>query len=62
MSSVDLNVEQKETEKIEAPTGLAVIWRELIKDKLALFSFVLLIGLVLFIYIYSFFLNQDEIT
>ena len=62
MNSVDLNVEQKETEKIEAPTGLAVIWRELIKDKLALFSFVLLIGLVLFIYIYSFFLNQDEIT
>src|SRR5690606_18282917 len=62
MNSVDLNVEQKETEKIEAPTGLAVIWRELIKDKLALFSFVLLIGVVLFIYIYSFFLNQDEIT
>lgn len=62
MNSVDVNVQKSETEQNQAPTGIHVIWRELAKDKLALFSLILFIGVVLFIYIYSFLLDQSAVT
>lgn len=62
MNSVDVNVQKSETEQNQAPTGIHVIWRELAKDKLALFSLILFIGVVLFIYIYSLLLDQSAVT
>lgn len=62
MNSVDVNVQKSETEQNQAPTGIHVIWRELAKDKLALFSLISFIGVVLFIYIYSFLLDQSAVT
>ena len=62
MSLPQLKTEKFEVEQQQPPTGLRVIWREFIKDKLALFSLILLLALVIFIYTYSFFLDQDEVT
>ncbi|AOV06420.1 ABC transporter permease [Sporosarcina ureilytica] len=56
-----VNIEAKE-ELEESPSGLRVIWRELLKDKLALTSLVLLILIAAFVYGISLFLNQDEIV
>ena len=62
MSLPQLKTEKVEIEQEQPPTGFRVIWRELVKDKLALFSLILLLALVIFIYTYSFFLDQEEIT
>lgn len=44
------------------PTGARIVWREIVRDKLALLSFLFLILVALFVYGISFFLNQDEIV
>lgn len=44
------------------PTGLKILWSELRRDKLALFSLILLIVIVVFVYGISFVMNQDEIA
>lgn len=46
----------------ESPSGLKVIWRELLKDKLALLSLLFLILIAAFVYGVSIFLNQEEIV
>ena len=46
----------------ESPSGLKVIWRELIKDKLALTSLLFLILIAAFVYGVSIFLNQEDIV
>lgn len=46
----------------ESPSGLKVIWRELIKDKLALTSLIFLILIAAFVYGVSIFLNQEDIV
>lgn len=56
-----LNIEPKK-ELEESPSGLKVIWRELVKDKLAMTSLVFLIVVAAFVYGVSIFLNQDEIV
>lgn len=56
----NIEIEVKEVE--ESPSGLKVIWRELVKDKLAMASLVLLILIAAFVYGVSIFLNQDEIV
>lgn len=58
-NQASVNMELKNVE--ESPSGLKVIWRELIKDKLALTSLFFLIVVALFVYGVSLFLNQDEI-
>ncbi|MGL5440088.1 MAG: ABC transporter permease [Filifactoraceae bacterium] len=58
-------IDVKETEKqkilAENPTGWKVIVREFKKDKLALFSFVVLVTLLLTIFIWSLFLDPTEV-
>lgn len=44
------------------PTGLRILWMELVRDKLALVSLILLIAIVVFVYGISFVMNQDEIV
>lgn len=46
----------------ESPSGLKVIWRELVKDKLALTSLLFLILIAAFVYGISIFLNQEDIV
>lgn len=58
----DVRAEKDELKKSKPPTGFSVLARELIKDKLALISLFILISVVLFVFIYSFFLDQEEIT
>ncbi|GGA63445.1 ABC transporter permease [Ornithinibacillus halotolerans] len=55
------NVDVKKKE-IKSPSGLSVIGRELIKDKIALISLIFLILVVAFVYGISFVLDQEEIV
>mgnify|MGYP001944604061 CR=1 FL=1 len=48
--------------KSESPSGLRILWRELVKDKLALFSLIFLILITAFVFGISWILNQDEIV
>lgn len=51
---------QKETPK--SPSGWRIIWREIVRDKMALFSLILLALIVLAVYGVSLILNQEEIV
>jgi len=53
---------KEEMKKSKAPSGFSVLARELVKDKLALVSLVILVSIVLFVYIYALTLDQAEIT
>lgn len=50
------------TKSEDNPSGLKVIWRELVKDKLALGSLIFLALIAAFVYGIAFFLNQEEIV
>lgn len=56
------NVEVKSQEVIKSPSGFSIIWRELVRDKLALISLIFLIGITIFVYGVSIVLNQEEIV
>lgn len=56
-----VDIDNKENVE-ESPSGLRVIWRELVKDKLALTSLIFLILIAAFVYGVSLFLNQDDIV
>lgn len=43
------------------PTGLRVIWREFLKDKLALFSLIFFILIILGVFIGAIVIDQDEV-
>ncbi|MCJ7840286.1 ABC transporter permease [Lederbergia sp. NSJ-179] len=51
-----------QTNEIKSPSGLNVMWRELVRDKLALVSLIFLILIILFVFGISLVLNQDEIV
>ncbi|WP_407638898.1 ABC transporter permease [Bacillus niameyensis] len=46
----------------ESPSSLRIIWRELVRDKLAFISFIFLILIMAFVYGIALFLNQEEIV
>ncbi|RFA36645.1 peptide ABC transporter permease [Virgibacillus dokdonensis] len=56
------NVEVVEVEQEKAPSMAKVIWREIVRDKVALISFIFLIVITSLVYGVSLFLNQDEIV
>lgn len=56
-----VDIENKENVD-ESPSGLKVIWRELVKDKLALTSLLFLVLVAAFVYGVSLFLNQEDIV
>lgn len=63
METNQSTVEVKEKEKIEeSPGGFKVIWRELLKDKLALGSLIFLVLVAAFVYGVSMVLDQSEIV
>ncbi|WP_010097687.1 ABC transporter permease [Ornithinibacillus scapharcae] len=47
---------------IKSPSGFSIIWRELVRDKLALISLILLILIIAFVYGVSLVLDQEEIV
>lgn len=56
------NVEVKSQEANKSPSGFSIIWRELVRDKLALISLIFLVGITVFVYGVSIVLDQDEIV
>lgn len=46
----------------KSPSSASIIWKELIKDKVALISLILLVGVTLFVYIAAFVLDLEEVT
>nr|GGG71303.1 peptide ABC transporter permease [Virgibacillus oceani] len=59
-SNVDISDEKLEASK--SPTGWSIIWREILRDKVALISLIFLVLVVLFVYGISLILNQEEIV
>lgn len=55
-------VTEKIEDKEESPSSIKVIWREIVRDKLALFSLIFLLLIGIFVYGTSLFLSQDEIV
>ena len=45
-----------------SPSGWSIIWREIVRDKLAFISLVFLILIMVFVYGVSLFLDQKEIV
>ena len=45
-----------------SPSGLKIFWREIVRDKLALFSLIFLVVITAFVFITSAILNYDEIV
>ena len=49
-------------DKSESPTGFKVIWREIVRDKLALVSLIFLVLITVSVFGVSIFLDQDQIV
>lgn len=63
MKSAMQQLEEKIMEQVEGTpaTGMKVIWREFIKDKLALVSLVILIALILITFIWALFIDREKV-
>lgn len=61
MEAKDMNVDSQVI-RSESPSGLRILWRELVRDKLALFSLIFLILITAFVFGISWILDQDEIV
>lgn len=61
MEVKDMQLESQTT-SAESPSGLRIIWRELVRDKLALASLIFLIVITVFVFGISLILDQDEIV
>lgn len=60
---MEINSVQSSNEAVEeSPSSLRIIWRELVRDKLALISLIFLILTMVFVYGIALFLNQEEIV
>ncbi|MCR2805270.1 ABC transporter permease [Paenibacillus soyae] len=46
----------------KSPSGLSIVWREIVQDKIALVSFILVAAVTLFVYVTSLLLDQDQIV
>lgn len=61
MEVKDMQLESQTT-SAESPSGLRILWRELVRDKLALASLIFLIVITVFVFGISLILDQDEIV
>ncbi|SHG25879.1 ABC transporter permease [Ornithinibacillus halophilus] len=55
-------VDEKALKAQKSPSGISIIWRELVKDKLAFGSLIFLVLISVFVYGTAIFLDQDEIV
>lgn len=60
MEHTNINIIHTDTEK--APSMTSIIWREIVRDKIALLSLLFLVIITAFVYGISLFLNQEEIV
>lgn len=56
------NIDDQKQDEQRSPSGLSILWREIVRDKVALISLVFLILIAAFVYGISIFLDQDEIV
>jgi peptide/nickel transport system permease protein len=54
--------EVKPNQPIKSPSGFNIIWREIVRDKLALISLIFLFLIIVFVYGIALFLDQEEIV
>jgi len=59
--SENVAVIQEEEDDNISPSGLRILWQELVSDKLALFSFIYFVAITLAVFVTAFFMNLDEI-
>lgn len=59
-NKVDIAGNAKKLEK--SPSGFSIVWREIVRDKVALISLIFLILVIIFVYGVSLFLNQEDIV
>lgn len=59
--SENVAVIQEEEDDNVSPSGLRILWQELVRDKLALFSFIYFVAITLVVFIAAAFMNLDEI-
>src|SRR5690606_34168387 len=62
MATPVVNNTNTDLEKVKSPSGFKIIVREFLKDKVALISLILFVGIVLYVYIYSLGLDTREVT
>ena len=60
MKNVHLPDNTQDADK--SPSGWSIIWRELVRDKLAFISLIFLVLIMVFVYGISLFLDQNEIV
>src|SRR5690625_2402226 len=57
----NMQMEAKTQESSQSPSGLIILWREIVRDKLALVSLIFLVLITTFVYGIALFLDQSEI-
>ncbi|MFC3039570.1 ABC transporter permease [Virgibacillus xinjiangensis] len=62
MESNRMNTTAESMDSTRSPSGMRILWREIVRDKLALTSLIFLIIITAFVYGTSLFLEQDEIV
>lgn len=55
-------IEAEIQESSQSPSGLNILWREIVRDKLALVSLIFLVLVTAFVYGIALFMDQDEIV
>lgn len=62
MEAKNLEVEEKNIEPTASPSGIGILWRELVRDKLALISLIFFVLIAATVFGVSLVLDQDEIV
>lgn len=62
MEPDNINIDEQAHAVDRSPSGLNILWREILRDKIALFSLILLVLIALIVYGTSLFLDQAEIV
>src|SRR5690625_2488275 len=57
----NMEMEANTQESSQSPSGLIILWREIVRDKLALVSLIFLVLITTFVYGIALFLDQSEI-
>ncbi|HLQ83764.1 MAG TPA: ABC transporter permease [Pseudogracilibacillus sp.] len=62
MEPDNINIDEQAHAVDRSPSSLGILWREILRDKIALFSLILLVLIALIVYGTSLFLDQAEIV
>ncbi|WP_409974437.1 ABC transporter permease [Bacillus sp. Bva_UNVM-123] len=62
LETKNIDIVNKSQEDERSPSGWRIVWREIVRDKLALISLIFLIAVITFVYGIALFLDQEEIV